>query len=285
VAVYKQRYTAYEGFQTPRWSRFLIVTRSAFPPLFRRWFLTIYMVLCLFYPVVCVLRIYLAHNEAYMLMARLVPQLLAINDEFFYGFCVFQGWLALFLTAFVSPSLISWDMADGGLPLYFCRPFTRLEYVLGKLGVLLPLLSLITWIPGLALYALEGSLSGWTWTTENAYIARSVFLGLGVWILLLSLIGLALSASVKWRIAAGAVFIGVFFGGAGFGAAINSTMGITSGSLINLSQVMHAVWGSMLRYDTGLELSVTASWVVLALVSAISLWLLRRRIRTFEVIR
>ena len=70
-----------------------------------------------------------------------------------------------------------------------------------------------------------------------------------------------------------------------FGAAINATMGISYGSLINLSEVMHTVWAAMLHYDSGSELSAVAAWITLGLVSAICVWLLRRRIRTFEVIR
>ena len=43
-----------------------------------------------------------------------------------------------------------------------------------------------------------------------------------LWVLLLSLIALAVSAFVKWRIAAGALLLGIFVAGAGFGTAINN---------------------------------------------------------------
>ena len=57
-----------------------------------------------------------------------------------------------FLTAFVGPGLVSPDLANSALPLYFCRPFSRAEYVLGKCAVSVQLLSLITWVPGLILF-------------------------------------------------------------------------------------------------------------------------------------
>ena len=53
-----------------------------------------------------------------------------------------------FLAAFVGPGLISPDLSHNGLPLYLARPFSRAEYVLGKMSVLVGLMSLMTWIPG-----------------------------------------------------------------------------------------------------------------------------------------
>ena len=51
---------------------------------------------------------------------------------------------------------------------------------------------------------------------DNLWIASGVFLGSWIWILSISLLALALSAWVKWRIAAGALLLGVLFIGAGF---------------------------------------------------------------------
>lgn len=117
------------------------------------------------------------------------------------------------MTAFVGPSLIAPDMANNALRLYFCRPFSRTEYVLGKMSVLLLLLSSITWIPGLILFLIQGSLAGWAWTMDNLWIAGAIVVGGLVWSTILSLIALSLSAWVKWKIAAGALVLAVFFAG------------------------------------------------------------------------
>ena len=110
------------------------------------------------------------------------------------------------------------------MPLYLCRPFSRTEYIAGKMSVLVFLLSLVTWVPGLILFVIQASLAGWEWTKANLWIAGSIFIGLVVWILVLSLLALALSAWIKWKIAAGGLVLGVFFAGAGFGSALNSVM-------------------------------------------------------------
>jgi ABC-2 type transport system permease protein len=209
----------------------------------------------------------------------------AVNGRFFYFYSIVQGGLAYLLAAFVGPSLISPDLANGAMPLYFSRPLSRTRYVAGKLAVLLLLLSLVTWIPGSMVFAIQASVAGWGWAKANFWLAGAIVVGLLVWILVLSLIALALSAWVKWKVAAGALLLGVIFAGAGFGMAINSLMRTTYGSLIDLSQVMHTIWSDLFRYDTGTEMSVSSAWIVLGLACVVSLWLLARRIRPFEVVK
>jgi ABC-2 type transport system permease protein len=284
VAVYKRTYEGYNGLLTPTWSRFLIVARHSYSRLFQSKFLTIFMAVCLFYPLGCVAFIYLSNNSVVVSTLRL-QNLAAIDEKFFYTYCNVQAVFAYILTAFISPSLVSWDLANGALPLYFCRPFSRVEYIVGKLAVLLPLLSLVTWIPGLILYIIQGSLTNWAWLQDNFWIARAIFVGLFIWIALLSLIGLALAACVKWRVAAGGLIFAVFFLGPGFGGAINRVMRVNAGSLIDLNEVMRTIWASLLRYDSGTEMTVGSAWVVLTLAAAICLGLLNKRIRTFEVVK
>jgi len=283
MAVYKRTYTAHDGPSTAAWSRFLIPARYNYAKLTNIRFLMLFVTVSLFYPVGCIIYVYLSANPDFIASLGFPP--FKIDSEFFYTFCRVQGVLSYLLTAFVSPSLISWDISNGALQLYFCRPFSRLEYVLAKLSVLLPLLSVITWIPALLLFVVKSSISEWSWTTENFWLGRSVVLGLMIWVVLLSLLGLALSSCVKLRIAAGALILGVFFGGAGFASAINGVMNIEKGSLIDLSEVIHTVWADMLRYDNGGELSVSSAWIALGVAAAICVWILNRRIRSFEVIK
>lgn len=286
MAVYKQTYKAYEGKRTPSWSRFLILMRYSYARLFQSRFLVLFLALCFFYPLGCAALIYLSHNSPALAMLKLQSNALPpIDGTFFYVFCVVQGVLALLLTAFVGPSLISPDLANGGLALHLSRPFSRTEYVAGKMTVLFVLLSVITWVPGLLLYAIQASCTGWVWIRPNLWLARSIVLGPVIWILLLSLIALALSAWVKWRIAAGACVLGLHFVGAGFAQAINQIMRTRNGSLINLSEVIHTIWGALFDTSRGTDLSVRQAWIVLGVTCVLCLGLLARRIRGFEVVK
>src|SRR4026209_1241468 len=122
MAVYKRTYTAHDGPQTPAWSRFLIPARYNYAKLTNIRFLMLFVTLSLFYPVGCIIYVYLSANPDFI--ASMGPPPFQIDSEFFYKFCRVQCVLSYLLTAFVSPSLISWDISNGALQLYFCRPFS-----------------------------------------------------------------------------------------------------------------------------------------------------------------
>ena len=288
MAVYKRTYAAYQGSFTPAWSRFMILHRYSFARLWQSRFLVMFFMASFFYPLGCVAYIYLSNNLSVLSSFGIPAPLsnfLKVDSSLFLYFCWVQGAFAYLLTAFIGPSLVSPDLVNGAMPLYLCRPFSRAEYVLGKMSVLIFLLSVVTWIPGLILFVIQASLAGWEWTTANAWIAGALMLGMLVWITVLSLIALAVSAWVKWKIAAGGLVLGVFFAGAGFGTALNSVMRTQYGTLLNLTQVIYTIWSQLFRVGTTEGISARSAWICLAVVCAICLWMLLKRVRPFEVVK
>jgi ABC-2 type transport system permease protein len=285
MAVYRRRYTSYAGALTPAWSRALVLFRYSRRSLFRSKLQTGLFVLCFFNPLLCLLAIYLAHNLSFLEQFGPANQLVRIDNKFFLVFMQVQGALAFVLTAFTGPGLISPDIANGALPLYFCRPFSRAEYVLGKASVLAILLSQITWIPGLILFAEQASLAGSAWTWSHLWIAGSLIVSALIWITVLSLLAMALSAWVKWRVVAGALLLAVMFFGAGFAHAINTVMRTESGYFLNIVYLMTTVWTSLFRIDSEAAISSADAWIALVAYCGLCLALLIRKVRAFEVIK
>jgi ABC-2 type transport system permease protein len=62
--------------------------------------------------------------------------------------------VVLFLVVVVGPNLISRDLRFNALPLYFARPVTRLDYFVGKLGVLAFFIAAVVVGPALVAYVL-----------------------------------------------------------------------------------------------------------------------------------
>jgi ABC-2 type transport system permease protein len=242
-------------------------------------------VLCFFFPLACLIAIYLAHNLSFLERFEAGNQIIRIDNKFFFYFINVQGFLAFVLTAFTGPGLISPDMANGALPLYFCRPFSRAEYVAGKASVLAILLSQITWIPGLVLFAVQASLAGSAWTWSHLWIAGSIVLSSLIWIAILSLLAMALSAWVKWRIVAGALLLAVLFFGAGLAQAINAVMRVQSGHFLNIVFLMGKVWTSLFRMENEGAISSGEAWIALLFYCGICLLLLVRKVRAYEVIK
>ena len=285
MAVYRRTYTSYAGPLTPAWSRSLVLFRYSRKKLFRSKLQTALFVLCFFYPLLCLIAIYLSHNLSFLEKFEGSNQLLRIDNKFFFLFIDVQGVLAFVLTAFTGPGLISPDLANGALPLYFCRPFSRAEYVLGKASVLVILLSQITWIPGLILFGVQASLAGAEWTWGHLWIAGSLFISAMVWIAFLSLLAMALSAWVKWRIVAGALLLAVLFFGAGFAQAINAVLRTQSGHFVNIVYLMGVLWTSLFRIGTEQSVSLAQASIALLIYCGLCLALLVRKVRAFEVVK
>ena len=285
MAIYRRNYKPYSGTMTPEWSRFLVLFRYSRRNLFRSKFMTAFFVICFFYPVVCLAVIYLAHSASFLAEFGVPTGVLTIDNKFFYAFISVQGVFAFLLTAFAGPGLISPDLANGALPLYFCRPFSRAEYVLGKSSVLAILLSQITWVPGLVLFIVQSSLAGASWTWTNLWMAGSLMLSSLLWIAILSLLAMALSAWVKWRIVAGALLLALMFFGAGFAQAINAVLRTESGHFLNVAYLMETVWNSLFQVDATHAIPVSQAWIALLLYCFICLALLMRKVRAYEVVQ
>ena len=300
MAVYKKTYRPYEGALTPGWSRFLVIPRYAFEEFHGKRFLSIFFLASFIYPLICALIIYVQHNASALnlLGVQGARGLISINVTFFMSLLGWQSMLALFLASFIGPGQVSPDLANNALSLYLARPFSRVEYVLGKMSVLAILMSLMTWIPGLLCFALQSYLEGWQWMRDNARLASGIFFGAWVWILLLALLALALSAWVKWKPAAGALMFGVFFVAAAFGAVINGVQRTKWGHLFNISHLVGSVWVQLFegnnkttngavffRVPVGEELPLWTCWTALGVLCLVCLYMLARKIRGAEVVR
>ena len=285
MAVYRRNYRPYSGAQTPEWSRFLVLFRYSRRNLFRSKFLTVFFVLCFFWPIACLAWIYVAHSASVLAKLGLPPELISIDNKFFLLFMTVQGVLAFLLTAFAGPGLVSPDLANGALPLYFCRPFSRAEYVLGKSSVLGILLSQITWIPGVILFIIQASFAGASWTRDNLWIAGSLVLSSLILIAILSLLSTALSAWVKWRIVAGALLVAVVPFGAGLAQAINTVLRIDAGYFFDLRYLVATVWTTLFLVDNDRGISAGQAWIAILIYCLFCLWLLMRKVRAYEVIR
>ena len=83
MAVYRRSYMSYSGVLTPAWSRCLVLFRYSRRNLFRSKLQTGLFVLCFFYPLFCLLTIYLAHNLSFLERFGVGNQLVRIDNKFF----------------------------------------------------------------------------------------------------------------------------------------------------------------------------------------------------------
>lgn len=292
MAVYEQSYHRYEGAFTPLRTRFLVIPRYAYQRLSGSKLLWALLVVSTLTALSMASLIYLRNN------ARLIETLgiqlggsFAIGPAFFGIFLGIQLWIGFLLVLIAGPALISMDLANGALPLYLARPITRREYVLGKLTVLAAMLSVTTWVYGLALWGLQASLAGSEWALENLRIAAGLFLGSWVWILVFSFLTLALSALIRWPLAVRGVLLILFLVLPAFGFALAQILRTPWGRVIDLNADLTVVVGALLGVQD-VEVfgvgpggpPVLGACLVLAAVVALSILVIAARLRAQEVV-
>ena len=289
MAVYGRSYRRYTGETTPAWSRFLILPRYAYETVFKSKLFLIFYALCFLVPFLGLLAIYL-YNNLNVLSFLQVPEselkeFFSIGKSFFYWGMWFQGAASFVLVFLVGPTVVSPDLRNNGLALYLSRPFSRSEYVLGKMSVLVILLSSITWVPGILLFLFQSYMQP-SWFLPNARLGMAILVGSWAWILLLSLLSLAISAWVKWMPVARIAMIVLFFVSIGFANAINEMLDTWWGTLISAWYVIGSIWTNLFGMPVGDDLPPPgASWAALVFGCLLCLWLLSRRIRAYEVVR
>jgi ABC-2 type transport system permease protein len=295
MAVYKRRYNSYTGSLRAGWSRFFVLTRYAFADLFKSRFFVILFILSLVPTLFFAGYIFVANNKtAQLLMQLRSAGLFSVETQYFMFIMIVQTQLAFLLNCWVGPVLIAGDLTNGALPLFLSRPFTRADYILGKFAVLGLLLSAVTWVPCLLLFSLQAGLAeeGWIWS--HLWMVVPMVSCSAIWILMLSLLSLAVSAWVKLRIVATGVIFITFFVPTGLGEMFNAVMGTYWGRLLNFSDMFRLILAKGFRERTGPgllgspewnEIPVPAAWGVLLFVCLLSLVILNARLRAREVVR
>ena len=292
MSVYEHTYKPYAGPLTPEWSRFLVIPRHAYRDVFGSKLFTGFFALCFVCPLVMAILIYLHHNLTAMAALQInLRDLVPINATFFQVYIGIQTSLGFLLTVLMGPPLISRDLANNALPLYLCRPFSRAEYVIGKMSVLVILISAITWIPGELLFLFQSYLEGFSWAGQNIWISVAMFTYSWAWIALLALLSVTISAWVKWRLAGSAALFGLFIISTAIGFMIDGVLQTRWGGLVNLTIIMKTIEDSLFRepnssgFPAWMVLPTPAAWLMFGLFLAFCLFLLTRKVRAYEVVR
>lgn len=285
MAIYKRGYERYQGPLTGHWTRMLVLPRFAWRRLFQQRLVVILLVASLIWPLLCGFYIYLSNRlDLLQSMPGDFRDSLDVNGKFFLVFMDVQAVLSVLLAALAGPGLIAPDLANNALPLYFSRPMTRVDYVAARMTALVGLLSLVTWIPGVVLFWMQAGMAGWSWFALNWYLGVGVFCGFMAWILLVSLVALACSAYVKWRIVAGGLVLGFFFILTGVAQMVNAVLRVGWGSLLNPARSLYILWSAMLGVPLPPGPGVWECVAMVAMLVAVLGLVLERKLRPVEVI-
>lgn len=291
MAVYGHTYRPFEGEVTDPRRRFLVLARYAIKDLFAsRLFLAAFL-LCLTPTVVVCVRIYLGYNLDFMSAFGIDPavfeKFLAIDPKFFRSWVFIpQCVVAFLLGSRAAPAIVSRDLTNNGMPLFLARPISRWEYIAGKALAVLVVLATVTLVPALALFLFQSLVAGTDWLGQYYWIAFSLAAGSLLWMVMLTLVGLALTALVRRALTAQLLFFALPFVFTAVGATVNANLNTHAGDLLQVPMLLWAVWKGLLQLPIGENaISPASAWMVFAGIAAVCVVVLGRRIRAYEVER
>jgi len=277
MPIHDQGYKRYGGTRG-RGLAWLVMFRSGFIRMFsnRRWI--VLMIASWIQFIVRAVQFYIAANFP---QAAMVAPTAATFRDFFDK----QDLFVFLVTVTLGAVSIAEDRRANALQIYLSKPLTRLEYIFGKLSVLMAFLLFITWVPAMLLLIVEILFAGnFTFLINNAYLVPAITVYSLVEVLMVSSCILALSS-----LSTNSRFVGIlytaliFFSDALYGV-MRAVTGSTSVSWIafgnNLAQVGDVIFRVPLRYETPWIVSLA---VVLTLIG-LSVLILERRIRGVEIV-
>jgi ABC-type transport system involved in multi-copper enzyme maturation permease subunit len=290
MSVYKHNYRAYAGRVTPLWTRVLVLARYGLAEVWSSKISIGLFTVSLAPFLVFLVGIYLANNPiARFLITKGNSPGFSINAAFFLKMLEVQSWFALVLASWVAPRLITFDLADNALPILLSHPISRFGYVFGKFVALFAALSVVTWIPSLMLFAYQGYSSPQPWAFANFSIAAGLLTGAVIWIVFLSILGLALSSWVKWRVVATGIIFAAVFVPAGVGGIVSAILRTKWGLILNVPVMMTELWCRLLGAPDpmrpGQAIPTAAIAAMLIAACFICMAMLNKRIRAREVVR
>lgn len=264
----------------------MVLPRFAWRQLFRQRLVVLLIVISLIWPLLCAGYIYIC-NHADLLKGFGMPQspsFFKVDGNLFAAFMNVQAIFAIFLAALSGPGLIAPDLANNALPLYFSRPLSRLDYALCRLITLMGILSLITWLPGMLLFAMQAGMAGGSWFRDSWHFSAGILAGFALWILLLSLVALASSAYARLKVVAGGIVLGFFFVLGGASTIINAVFRSTWGNAVSPVWAARRVWYAIFNMKSPDGPGVLACLCILAAIMLLFTFLLERKLRPVEVI-
>jgi ABC-2 type transport system permease protein len=128
-------------------------------------------------------------------------------------------------------------------------------------------------------------LEGGSWWIDNHRIAVGYLVGHLVWILVISMLSIAISAWVRYKPVARVTLFGVFFILGAFGTMVNGVTGTSLGDLVNLPNAIGEVFKSLFGEPSVGGLPVIFNWGTLVFTVLASAWMLNRKLRAHEVVR
>jgi hypothetical protein len=127
-------------------------------------------------------------------------------------------------------------------------------------------------------------MAGFWWFVANWTLGAGVVIGFLLWLLVLSLVAMASSAYVKWRVVAAAVSLAFFFILSGVAEMIDNVLRVKWGHVIDPAWTVNRIWCVLLGVAPPEGPGAVASAWALAAIALLLVVVIERKLRPVEVV-
>jgi ABC-2 type transport system permease protein len=297
MPIYDQGYRAYEGKVRSRLFRWWPIAWRCFRSSMR-WPFTVVSVLGLlplFWSLLQAYAIGIASDETQLTrieagIVRII-QRTPMGESFEYGDGLFFGLLsnevlwAVLLLWFVGAGQIAEDFRTGALQVYFAKPITQLDYILGKMCTVMLGAFWLTLLPGtVLLLGVVAFAPDWTILTENPWLPLKI---LGFATVVGTVFGslvLAISSFARSGRMAGLTFFGLYIFTAVLGHVLPEIFNDPAWKAVYLKGCVDAIGHDIFPGSPLPEISPTTAWIVLGGIVLASLLVFVRKVEAVEVV-
>jgi ABC-2 type transport system permease protein len=278
MPIHDQGYRRYGGLKAPLGRAWSVIARAGIRAMFRKRAFIGLLLLAWGPFFVRAVQIYAAAN---------LPQasFLAPTRETFRDFLGQQQVFVFFVTVYVGSGLIANDRRANALQIYLSKPLSRVEYVVGKLAILVGFLLLVTWVPAITLLIVQVLFAGnFAFLADNIFLFPAITLSAFLRALTVGGAMLALSSLSKSGRYVAVLYAGLLFFSQAMYGVLYAVTRDSRWAWVSLGADLDQVSAVIFRMSHPYETPWLLSLLIVVGVLAVSAFVLERRVRGVEVV-
>lgn len=277
--IHDQSYRHYEGTKLPLGRAWAVIAGTGIRAMLARKLFLLLLVVAWIPFIVRAVQIYA------VTMFPQAGEVLPVDASLFRNFLDQQGIWVFFITIYVGSGLIANDRRANALQLYLSKPLLRMEYIGGKLAILMVYLVAVTMLPALLLVAVQIGFAGdLVLMRAQPQIVPAIVVSSLLQVVVASFTMLALSSLSKSTRYVAILYTGaIFFTSAMFGV-LTLVTGSTRAAWVSIPANIELVSDVAFRLEASYDTPIAVSLLVLVGVVVLSMSVLERRVRGVEIV-
>jgi ABC-2 type transport system permease protein len=210
---------------------------------------------------------------------------LAPTSQTFREFLGGQDVFVFLVAVYAGAGLIANDRRANALALYLSRPLTRVEYVAGKLAVVMAFLLFVTGVPALLLLGVESMLAGnLVFLRAHVHLLPAIVLFSLLQALTVGVVMLALSSLTNSSRYAGVLYAGLVFFTEAVSNVLSRVTGDSRWSWISMETDLSQAADVIFRLPTTAAVPLPVAFGIIGAAILAAAVVLERRVRAVEVV-